>query len=175
MPGRRAFLGGALWAALTLRRPAAAPGQAVPADPSSPVLPASLEALVDTIVPRDQDPGGLDAGVHTRILARLPRDRAGLELYRDGLELLDRLARGAGALSFRALPGAERERILSSLASGPAGPETLGERFFHRARRDVLAYYWGSVVGQRVVGYRPPLSGYPEYADPPRGPESAQP
>jgi hypothetical protein len=45
----------------------------------------------------------------------------------------------------------------------------VGGEFLARVRRDVLAFYWASEVGQRVVAYRPPLSGYPDYADPPPG------
>jgi hypothetical protein len=168
--GRRAFLGSVLWAFLVLRRPSPAFAQSGPLDPSSR---ETLEAVVDTIVPRDRDPGALDAGVPARILAHLSTHPEALTLYRAGLELVDRLARQAGASSFRALDGPEREQILSSLASGPDGPRGAGEEFLARVRRDVLAFYWGSVVGHGVVGYRPPLSGYPEYADPP--PEARSP
>jgi hypothetical protein len=136
---------------------------------------AALEAVAETIVPRDRDPGALDAGVPARILDRLSKDSDALALYRAGLELLDRLARQAGAPTFRALDPQQRERALLSLASGGAGSDTVGERFFMRARRDVLVFYWSSSVGQRVVDYRPPLSGYPEYADPPPGGRRIQP
>jgi hypothetical protein len=135
---------------------------------------ASLEAVVDTIVPRDQDPGALDAGVPARILAHLSTHPEALSLYRAGLELLDRLAQQGGASSFGGLDARGRQRVLSSLASDPDNRGERGEQFFARARRDVLAFYWGSVVGQRVVGYRPPLSGYPEYADPPPGARTPQ-
>lgn len=155
--GRRAFLGSVLWASLVLRRPRSAFAQSAVAGPLDPASRGTLEAVVDAIVPRDRDPGALDAGVPARILAHLSTHPEALKLYRAGLELVDRLARQAGASSFRALDGPERERILSA-----------GGEFLARVRRDVLAFYWGSVVGQGVVGYRPPLSGYPEYADPPQ-------
>jgi len=166
--GRRAFLGSVLWASLVLQRPNPTMAQSAvgPLDPSSR---GTLDAVVDAIVPRDQDPGALGAGVPARILAHLSAHPEALTLYRAGLELVDRLAQQAGASSFRALDGPERERILSSLASDPASPRGPGGEFLVRVRRDVLAFYWGSVVGHRVVGYRPPLSGYPDYGDPPPG------
>ncbi len=167
-PGRRAFLSGLLWASLAFRRPKAAFAQNV-ADPLDAESLAALEAVADTIVPRDGDPGALDAGVPARILVRLANDRTARTLYRAGLQLLDRLAQQVGASSFSALDAPGRERILSSLASGATGPRDLGGAFFLRAKRDVLRYYWASTVGQRVVGYRPPIAGYPEYADPPAG------
>ena len=109
-----------------------------------------------------------------RIFAHLSTHPEALRLYRVGLELVDRLAHQAGVSSFSALDGPERERILSSLASGPDGARQVGGEFLARVRRDVLAFYWASEVGQRVVAYRPPLSGYPDYADPPPGAGSPQ-
>jgi len=172
--GRRAFLGGLFWVSLFSRRPKAAFAQSAIANPLSPALQVALEAVVDTIVPRDQDPGALDAGVPARIIAHLSTHPEALTLYRAGLGVLEGLARQAGASSFHALGGPEREQILSSLAGGPDGPRGVGAEFLVRARRDVLAFYWGSEVGQHVVGYPPPLSGYPDYADPPSGARSPQ-
>jgi hypothetical protein len=128
---------------------------------------------VDSIVPRDQDPGALDAGVPARILAHLATHPSALTLYRAGLGLVEGLARRAGAASFQALDGPGRERILLSLASGGDDSRGMAQEFFIRVRRDVLAFYWGSVVGQGTVGYRPPTAGYPEYADPPAQPRGA--
>jgi hypothetical protein len=152
---------------MILRRPQVALAQSATASPLDAASLAALEAVAETIVPRDRDPGALDAGVPARILDRLAKDSAALALYRAGFDLLDRLARTAGAPAFRALDAPERERVLVSLARGGTGSDTVGERFFVRARRDVLVFYWSSEVGQRAVDYRPPLSGYPEYADPP--------
>jgi hypothetical protein len=165
--GRRAFLGSLLWFSLLWRRPNPALAQSAIVGSLDPSAREILEAVVDTIVPRDQDPGALDAGVPGRILAHLSTHPEVLTLYQAGLELVDRLARQSGASSFRALDGPERERILSSLASAPDDSREAGGLFLARVRRDVLAFYWGSVVGQGVVSYRPPLSGYLEYANPP--------
>ena len=172
--GRRAFLGSVLWASLVLRRSNPVFAQSVIVGPLDPSSLGTLEAVVDDIVPRDRDPGALDAGVPARIFAHLSTHPEALRLYRVGLELVDRLAHQAGASSFRALDGPERERILSSLASGPDSARQPGGEFLARVRRDVLAFYWASEVGQRIVGYRPPLSGYPDYADPPSGAGSPQ-
>ena len=173
--GRRAFLGSVLWASLVLRRPSPALAQSAVVGPLDPSSRETLEAVVDAIVPRDRDPGALDAGVPARILAHLSTHPEALKLYRAGLKLVDRLAHQAGASSFSSLDGPEREQILSTMASGPDGPREAGGEFLARVRRDVLAFYWGSVVGQGVIGYRPPLSGYPEYADPPQGTRSPRP
>src|SRR5215467_5765876 len=164
---RRAFLGRVLWISLLWRKPNPALAQSNIATPLDLPTREIFEAVVDAIVPRDQDPGALDAGVPARILAHLSTHPEALKLYQAGLELVDRLARQSGAPSFRALEGPERERVLSSLAGAPDDSRGVGGVFLSRVRRDVLAFYWGSAVGHGVVGYRPPLSGYPEYADPP--------
>ena len=165
--GRRAFLGSLLWFSLLWRRPNPALAQSTAVGPLDPSAREILEAVVDAIVPRDQDPGALDAGVPARILTHLSSHPEALKVYQAGLEVVDRLARQSGASSFRALDGQERERILSSLSSAPDDFREAGGLFLARVRRDVLAFYWGSAVGQGVVGYRPPLSGYLEYANPP--------
>jgi hypothetical protein len=168
--GRRTFLGIFLWTSIVLRRPRRAFAQSPTLGPLDAASLATLEAVADSIVPRDQDPGALDAGVPGRILAHLATHPSALTLYRAGLGLLEGLARRAGASSFQALDGPGRERILLSLASGSGDSRGLAQEFFIRVRRDVLAFYWGSVVGQGIVGYRPPVAGYPEYADPPARP-----
>jgi hypothetical protein len=75
------------------------------------------------------------------------------------------LARESARASFRSLDAAARERILLSLARVGAGD--VGRRFFRRVRHDVLSLYWASAEGHKAIGYRAPVSGYPEYADPP--------
>src|SRR5215470_17040099 len=147
---RRAFLGSVLWISLLWRRPKPALAQSNVVAPLDPPAREILEAVVPA-----------------RILAHLSTHPEALKLYQAGLELVDRLARQSGAPSFRALDGAERERILLALLNAPDDSREAAGPFVARVRRDVLAFYWGSVVGQGVVGYRPPLSGYLDYANPP--------
>ena len=154
-----------------MRRPKGTSAQSPTPGPLDAASLATLEAVADSIVPRDQDPGALDAGVPARILAHLTTSPSALTLYRAGLGLLEGLARRAGASSFQALDGPGRERILLLLASGAGDSRGVAQEFLIRARRDVLAFYWGSVVGQGTVGYRPPVAGYSEYADPPARPK----
>src|SRR5215813_11425046 len=126
---RRAFLGSVLWISLLWRRPNPALAQSNVVAPLDPPTREILEAVVDAIVPRDRDPGALDAGVPARILAHLATHPEAHELYRAGLELVDRLAQQSGASSFHALDGAERERILSSLAGAPRDSRDVGGLF----------------------------------------------
>ena len=54
--GRRAFLGSVLWFSLLWRRPNPALAQATAVGPLDSSARETLEAVVDAIVPRDQDP-----------------------------------------------------------------------------------------------------------------------
>jgi hypothetical protein len=128
---------------------------------------STLDAVADTIVPRDSDPGALDADVPRRIRQALEADREAQALYRDGLALVETLARRAGATSFAALDAPAREALLRTVATRG---NDLGRRFFDRVRDDVLRYYWASAPGQRVVGYEPPGGGYPIARSQPRPP-----
>jgi hypothetical protein len=158
MANRRDFLGGLLALAMPLGASQGSPrGEEMPEG-----LPlGTLEAVADTIVPRDRDPGALDAAVPALIVRALVGDADGQALYRDGLALVEARARERGAPSFRALNGMMRERILASLEGRPRETESLAARFYRRVRADVLMGYWASDVGQRAVGYDPPGGGYP--------------
>jgi len=160
MRGRRRFLASLLawlpWAAIG---PTTA-GRAEAVDAS---MRLTLDAVADTIVPRDADPGAVDVGVPARILARLTNDPDGQRLYREGLAVVEAMARRGGAVSFRALDPTAREGMLLSLGRG----DEPARRFYQRVRRDVLSLYWASAAGQRTVGYRPLREGYPDYAEPP--------
>ena len=126
---------------------------------------STLDAVAETIVPRDRDPGALDADVPRRIRQALEADREAQALYRDGLALVETFARRAGAASFAVLDAPARETLLRGVATQGAD---VGRRFFGRVREDVLRYYWASVQGQRAVGYAPPAGGYPLTRSQPR-------
>ena len=160
--GRRRLLGSVV--AAWLSRPAIL--RAAPPTKNVVSFRETLTAVVDTIVPRDRDPGAVDVGVVDALLSKLARDADGQRLYRQGCTLVEEAAHAGGAASFRSLDADGRERIFLSTARGT--PESMNRRFFERARHDVLSLYWSTETAQRVVGYRPPRGGYPEYADPPR-------
>lgn len=165
MASRRRFIASAVAAWLPGSRVARRGPRAASAQDADELPRGTLDAVVDAIVPRDSTPGALDVGVPKRILRELSDEPAGRQLYRDGLAMLEALARESSGSSFRSLDVANRERILVSLDS--AAPDGLGRRFVRRVRRDVLSLYWASAEAQKIVGYRAPVSGYPEYTDPP--------
>ena len=144
----------------------ATPGPAGATEPDSNSLTATLRAVVDAIVPRDGDPGAVDAGVPDRIIQVLASDAALQALYRDGLALVEALARERGAAPFAALDLPARESIVASLAGRAGQRSTVAASFYRQVRAHVLEFYWASEAGQRAVGYDLPGGGYP----PPRLP-----
>lgn len=125
---------------------------------------ATLTAVVDAMVPADQTPGAVGAGVVERLRERLGGDPWHRTIYQRGFELVDRQADARGSPGFAALPLAERVELLESLlTAGSPG----GLQFFLRARADVFDLFYTSPVGQAALDYKPPSAGYPDYAGPP--------
>ena|SRR5215471_16982675 len=71
----------------------------------------SLKAIVDTIIPRTETPGAVDAGVPGYIERRLVGSATLLETFRTGIAALDAAARSRFGASLAAL-GAERRLAL---------------------------------------------------------------
>lgn len=123
----------------------------------------TLTAVVDTIVPADDEPGAVEAGVAAQLHERLGGDPWHRTIYQRGLALMDRQARARGSTGFATLPLTERVALLESLL---AGGNSDGKQFFLRARRDVFDLFYTSPIGQASLDYEPPANGYPDYAGP---------
>jgi hypothetical protein len=125
-----------------------------------------FEALVDTIVPEDDAPGALAAGVAERLLERFAREPWRAGEYRHGMPRLEALARELGGRPFADLDLMLRNRVLAELLRRKGSDAASGRILYVRARNDVLKDFYASPAGQKMLGYRPPLNGYPDYAAP---------
>ena len=77
---------------------------------------AVLRAVVERILPRDEDPGALDAGAEAYLDRQLDGDlRASRDLIRAGLASLDTTARGRSGAGFAALPAREQDALLREI------------------------------------------------------------
>ena len=119
-----------------------------------------LESVVDTVVPPDEQPGAVEAGVATLVKDRLRMNDWRRELYQHGRSRLDQLAKERYGIVFSKLAHRPREELLISLSEGRAPDKRRDRLFFQTLRRDVMRLYYSSPVGQRAVGYRPPTNGY---------------
>jgi len=78
-----------------------------------------LEALVNRIIPADDDPGGWEAGVGDYLLRQFERDlKPQLQMYVLGLDALDSEARAVYTESFDRLPATKQDELLGHIEAG---------------------------------------------------------
>jgi gluconate 2-dehydrogenase gamma chain len=126
----------------------------------------TLHALMDRIIPPDEDPGAWEAGVGDYLTRQFESDlRDSLDFYRAGLDALEAEAQTAGAASFAALPADQQDALLRRVEAGqvvhpwPVDPA----RFFQTAVQHVGEGYYSDPgnggnrdeAAWRMIGYRP--------------------
>ncbi|WP_188194795.1 gluconate 2-dehydrogenase subunit 3 family protein [Nonomuraea sp. SYSU D8015] len=80
---------------------------------------ATLRAVVDTVVPADDDPGGVEAGVLRYLAGQFRGDLAGLlAYYGAGLDAIDAEAREVYGAGFALLRPGRREALLKAVEAG---------------------------------------------------------
>ena len=91
---------------------------------------AVLEAAVDRVLPRDQDPGALDANVPEYIDRMLtsPELNQMREDFVEGLGVLDQRARGKHQQGFAELSAEQKDALLTDFKDSPPGS---GEEHFY--------------------------------------------
>lgn len=128
----------------------------------------TLEAVLDTLIPADEDPGALEAGVPAAIARRIESDPVSAKRYRRLLEWASGRAREAHRRRFAALPLQQRDHLLkelyrsrgSGLAQVRIDLNVVVEQCFHE--------FYSSPAADKVIGYHPPIEGgYPDYHAPP--------
>lgn len=144
---RRDFLlqstlyGGTLWAALNLPRPRALAAAAESAKPAvlTPDQWTLVEAISARIIPSDEEPGAVEAGVVNFVDKALANeDKALVPVYGAGLAGIDAVAKKRFRKPFVALDGGEQDAVLAALENGtadgwPKGP--VGPKDFFAAVR----------------------------------------
>lgn len=166
-----AMYGGALWLTLHLPRPRAAAAAQKTTEPSalSEAEWKTVEAVCGRIVPKDQDPGAIEAGCVNFIDKALANeDRALAPVYHGGIPALDAVAQQRHEKSFAALDSAQQDALLRSLQDGKA-PEwkeasLSAADFFETLRVHTLIglladpRYGGNrdYTGWKLVGYPGP-------------------
>jgi hypothetical protein len=166
--GRRGFLLRLLGAlpGATLWRAAGAGAEADARVPDAPDM-GWLELVADAVVPGDDTPGAVQAGVVPRLLASVTGDPRRTRLYAQGRRHLEKAARAGGAEGFATLSVDDRTRLLQTLLEDmAAAPEARA--FYFQLRADVLGLFYTSPTGWRAVGYRPPPYPYPAEREPAR-------
>lgn len=118
---------------------------------------ASLDAVLDTLIPDDDYPGALRTGVPDRIVELLAGSPRRMRFYRRGLNAIERQARGSQGRSFHELPLAQRSEVLGDLQTG----FSPGAIFFRSIRREAMTAFYSSPEAYAMLGYEAPVDGYP--------------
>jgi gluconate 2-dehydrogenase gamma chain len=131
---------------------------------------AVLVAAVDRVLPRDEDPGALDAHVPDYIdrMLQSPELTRMRDDFIEGLAALDRRARGAHEKGFAELSAEEKDALLTAFKD--SGPGTGEEHFYELLIALSLEGFLGDPsyggnhdhVGWRLVGFSTtePPKGY---------------
>lgn len=120
----------------------------------------ALAALADAIVPADEFPGAVQAGVPGMLKRALTLSAPKRDHYRRGLKGLNELSLAAHGQLFARLSLEARTALLERLArAGRNEPERHIRVFFGLARRDVLRAYYSTPEARAMLGYHPPREG----------------
>ena len=84
----------------------------------------TLQALVERIIPPDEDPGGWEAGVGDYLLRQFEGDlKDALVEYRQGLDALNAEAQASAGQAFAALESAAQDALLAQIEQGQVQTE----------------------------------------------------
>ncbi len=127
-----------------------------------------LDAFADTIVPKDNSPGAVEAGIPVLMLLGFDQDR---QESRDMFHMLATIDRFAGQLfgaGFSELDIARREEVLERAINSRENDirEILNTLILQRSR--IIRAFYVSAVGQKTLGYTAPYpEAYPDFNTPP--------
>ena len=103
-----------------------------------------MGAIAEQLVPKDQYPGGEEAGVVPFIDAKLagPYGKFYVDRYQSGLKLVDRVSQKLAGADFVFLTSIQQQKVLSSLEAGIEGEPTARE-FFGLILEHTFEGYYG--------------------------------
>lgn len=123
-----------------------------------------FRALVDTIVPADESPGAVDAGVDRRLFSRIRKNANYLKLIGETVGVLDKLAAQRGNVIFAQLALPVRTDIIIRVLD--SRKQFLNaSRQVNALRTQILTEFYASELAFTMLDYHPPSQGgYPDYA-----------
>ncbi len=105
---------------------------------------AMVGAIAEQLVPKDDYPGGEEAGVVPFIDAKLagPYGKFYADRYESGLKLVDKVSQEFAGGDFVSLNSVQQQKVLSSLEAGIKG-EPAAREFFGLIREHTFEGYYG--------------------------------
>lgn len=128
---------------------------------------ATLESLLDTLIPAGRYPGHRATGVLPKLLPELEESRQTRRALVEGIELLDRGSRRAGSPSFRELDPTKRAELVREIAGAEEG--TLPRFFYESVRNRAMEIHYANPATWKAVRFThaPQPEGYPDFAEKP--------
>ncbi len=120
----------------------------------------TLTAVADTIVPRDEAPGAVDAGIVPMLVSSIEGDPRGRKHYTSGLAELNVYTLETYEKRFADLDLDTRARVLSDLTTGAWWRRTATRRMIALARIHILVLFYSSPAAYQMLGYTAPRFGY---------------
>ena len=127
-----------------------------------------LDAFVDTIVPKDQDPGAVEAGVTEELLAWFDEKPEEKTKAIEMLATIDRVANNKFCNTFKKLKLEQRENVLDITIRSVDSKHHPARNSIQRLRSRIIRAFYMSPTGWAMLGYTAPFpGGYPDYSTPP--------
>ena len=127
-----------------------------------------LDAFVDTIVPKDQDPGAVEAGVTEELLAWFDEKPEEKTKAMEMLATIDRIANNKFSNTFKKLKLEQREKVLDLTIRSSDSKHNPARNSIQRLRSRIIRAFYMSPTGWAMLGYTAPFpGGYPDYSAPP--------
>lgn len=138
-----------------------------------------LQAVARVIIPKDDAPGAESVDVLGEFAHRVELSPDVLELFRAGAEHLSAILADLypSASGYLSLSQEQKEYVMSAFLDKDDGtilhkthdPEGLLYYFFLMIFDVTRSAFYNSEVAYRMLGYTPPIDGYPRYAEKPGG------
>lgn len=127
-----------------------------------------LDAFVDTIVPKDQDPGAVEAGVSNELLSWFEEKEEEKDKAMMMLDAIDRVANNKFKKPYIKLALEQREKVLDLTIHSRDKQYQPARNTIQRLRSRIIRAFYLSPTGWGMLGYTSPYpDGYPDYSNPP--------
>lgn len=138
-----------------------------------------LQSIAQVIIPKDESPGAESVDVLGAFAHRAELSADVLDLFRAGAEHLDAILADLypSASGYLSLSQEQKEYIMSAFLDKDDGtilhkthdPDGLLYYFFLMLFDVTRSAFYNSEIAYRMLGYTPPIEGYPRYAEKPGG------
>ena len=129
-----------------------------------------LNAFVDTIVPEDQDPGAVAAGVPGQLLEHFINQPEAGERAQVMLKTIDGIALRSYQTPFKQLALERREKVLHIILKSRDEKHKSARTTLLRLRARIIKAFYSSSTAWEMLAYSAPYpAGYPDFNRPPPG------